>query len=342
MRVSELGEFGLINLLRGRLGPAAEGVVRGSGDDTAILKAPEGRDILATCDALVEGVHFLRENATARQIGAKAVAVNLSDVAAMGGDPRWILVSLGMPDDTSVDFVEELCGGMVEMAAAHGASIVGGNMAGSPERVFIDVFLMGVAPEGGSLLRSGARTGDVLLVTGNPGESAAGLALLGAAGAEVENEVRRVLVSRHLEPSPRLDAGRVLAGSGLVTSAMDVSDGVLADLAHICEESECGAVLETGIFPLSAELKAGASVLGKDPVALFLHGGEDYELLFTVPRGKERDVIRLLDREAGIAATVIGKMEADTGLRVLGPDGAPRLERETKGWTHFTPREQPE
>jgi thiamine-monophosphate kinase len=333
VKISDLGEFGLIARLRARLGSRFPGVLTGIGDDTAVLAPPGDRALLATCDCLVEGIHFLRSSSPPRDIGRKAAAVNLSDIAAMGGEPRWMLVSLGLPPETESGFVEELYEGLAEAALKYGARVVGGNMASLPGRLLVDVFLLGTAPEKGALLRSGARPFDLLFVTGTPGDSAAGLALLRAGGSSRCAERAR-LVRRHLAPEPRVAEGRRLASLGCVSSAIDISDGLVADLGRLCEESGLGAVIEAERIPLSGECVAASRELGQDPAGFALFGGEDYELLFTAPPGSEKAVREALAADGLEGATVIGAMTGAAGVTVLR-EGRPVALPARTGWTHF-------
>ena len=227
MLVREIGEFGLIERISAMLPEQAAGVVKGIGDDVAVLDTSGPEYLLATSDIQVEGVHFTREAITPYQLGRRVVAINVSDIAAMGGEPRWALVSLAMPEGTEVGYVEELYRGMREQAAQAGASIVGGNLSRINSIMIVDFTLLGMVAPDLLILRSTARAGDAILITGSPGESRAGLELIRRPDIMLSPLYRQKLIERHLCPQPRLVEGQLLAHSGLVTSMIDVSDGVI-------------------------------------------------------------------------------------------------------------------
>ena len=335
MIVSELGEFGLIERIAQHLPSSGEGTVVGVGDDVAVLRTDGENYLLATCDIQVEGVHFLREVIGPYRLGRKAAAINLSDIAAMGGVPTYLLVSLAMPSETEVSFIDELYRGLKDEASAAGTDIVGGNMANLPDRFAIDILLLGWVKPDHLLLRSGAHVGDAICVTGVLGDSAAGLALLLSPQAEVETEIREQLLAAHLTPRPRLLEGQVLAGTGAVTAALDVSDGTLGDIGHICERSHVGAEIWAERLPISEAARSAAQATGKDALDFALRGGEDYQLLFTVPQPRVVEVIDSVWAATGTPVTVIGQIlpPAD-GIYVLLPDGT-RVPGGKGGWEHF-------
>jgi len=316
-------------------------VLCGIGDDCAVLEAgAAGRVLLLTTDLLTEGVHFEQHTCPAHLLGRKALAANLSDIAAMGGEPTFFTVSLAAPPDTPVDWVDALYRGLLERAAASGAALVGGDTSASRGPITVSLALLGECPAEECLYRRGARPGDGVFVTGWPGESAAGLALLEAAAAggrpaagPADADLAH-LRSRHLDPDPRLDAGRRLAAGKLATALIDVSDGLAADLGRLAEASGVGACLEGGRVPLSGALRRGAEALGRDPLRLALTGGEDYELLFTAPGDAEE---ASLARSLGLPVRRIGRVtEPGTPLRILDPAGRP-LRLEHPGYDHFAP-----
>lgn len=334
MRIRELGEFGLIDRIARSLPPPGEGVIVGIGDDVAVLRSSE-RYLLVTCDIQVEGVHFLREKITPYQLGRKAVAINVSDIAAMGGLPRYLLVSLALPRETEVEFVDGLYEGMQEECSRWGAQIVGGNMAHSPGGVIVDLFLLGEVEPDRMLRRSGARVGDRVLVTGTLGDSAAGLALLLNPGATCPDVHREFVLRRHLTPTPRLWEGRAIGRSSLATAAIDVSDGLASDIGHICEMSNVGVRLWADAVPISDAARAVAEAVGADPLEWALFGGEDYELLFTAPADRAEDLARWVQEETGTPVSLIGEIvSADQGMGLVGTDGSTRPLRKG-GWDHF-------
>jgi len=335
MLVSDLGEFGLIDRVAGALPPPGEGVVVGIGDDVAVLRTDGENYLLATCDIQVEGVHFLREAIGPYRLGRKAAAINLSDIAAMGGVPTYLLVSLAMPPQTEVSFIDELYRGLQDEVSAAGAEIVGGNMANLPDRFMIDILLLGWVEPDHLLLRSGARVGDQVCVTGVLGNSAAGLALLLDPQAEVDPEVWEQLLAAHLTPRPCLLEGRALAGMGAVTAAIDVSDGTLSDIGHICERSHVGVDIWAEQLPISEAARSAAQATGKDALDFALRGGEDYQLLFTVPQPRVGEVMEGVWAATGTPVTVIGQiLPPAAGIQVVLSDGT-RLPGSKGGWDHF-------
>ncbi len=335
MLVGEIGEFGLIGRISGMLAEPAAGVVRGIGDDVAVLDASGPEYLLATCDIQVEGVHFTRQAITPYQLGRKAAAINVSDIAAMGGDPRWALVSLAIPGSTEVGYVEELYRGLREQAALAGASIVGGNLSRMESLIVVDFTLLGlVAPEQ-LTLRSTARAGDAILLTGSPGESRAGLELIRRQDLAVSGLSRQKLLERHLSPQPRLVEGQLLARSGQVTSMIDVSDGVISDLCHICKSSGKGAEIEAASLPVSPAICEAAHAAGADSLEWVLSGGEDYELMFTSSPEAVPGLRKMLLDETGTSCAQIGRITAEIGeVWVQLADGK-RIAPSEKGWDHF-------
>jgi thiamine-monophosphate kinase len=336
--IRDLGEFGLIERVAQLLPAASEGVVVGVGDDVAVLRT-DGEDyLLATCDIQVEGVHFLRDAIGPYRLGRKAAAINLSDIAAMGGVPTYMLVSLGMPPQTEVSFIDELYRGLRHEMSAADADIVGGNMASLPDRFMIDILLLGRVEPSHLLLRSGARAGDQVCVTGVLGDSAAGLALLRSPQAQVAEETREQLLAAHLTPRPRLLEGRTLAATGAVSAALDVSDGTLGDVGHICERSHVGVELWAERLPISEAARSAARATGADVLDFALRGGEDYELLFTVPQPRVGEVMRSVWAATGTPVTVIGQiLPPSAGIQVVLPDGT-RAPEGKGGWDHFRHR----
>jgi len=333
--VREIGEFGLLGRISGMLAEQAAGVIRGIGDDVAVLDASGPEYLLATCDIQVEGVHFTREAITPYQLGRKVAAINVSDIAAMGGNPRWALVSLAIPGSTEVGYVEELYRGMREQAALAGASIAGGNLSRMESIIVVDFTLLGlVAPER-LTLRSTARAGDAILLTGSPGESRAGLELILRPDLAVSSSSRQKLLERHLCPQPRLLEGQLLARSGQVTSMIDVSDGVIGDLCHICKSSGKGAEIVAANLPVSPALCEASQGAGADWLEWVLSGGEDYELMFTSSPEAVRGLQKMLLDETGTSCAQIGRITAETGeVWVRLADGK-RVAPSAKGWDHF-------
>jgi thiamine-monophosphate kinase len=290
--LGEVGERALLKHIRSRI-PLGPGVVVGVGDDAAAVQT--AALTLVTTDTLVEGAHFRRDWTPPQLLGRKALTISLSDIAAMAGIPRYATVSLCLPPDLPLRFVDELYDGLLERAAETGVSLIGGNLAACREAISIEVMVLG---QGDKLLRrSGAQSGDLAVVTGTLGASAAGLRLLkqGARlGAEGGLEATGIwtessapglthCLMAHLDPSPPLAFARALSEHELVHAAMDISDGLSGDLLHLCEESSVAAWLDPAALPIDPWAARVERARGGDSLALALHGGEDYQLLLAVP-----------------------------------------------------------
>jgi thiamine-monophosphate kinase len=325
----------LVGTLRRILAEDAPGVVVGPGDDAALVQMGD-RLLVLTSDLLVEGVHFSRETVSARDLGYKALVVNVSDVAAMGGSPRYALVSLTIPPEVESGWVVELYGGLREAAAEYATSLVGGDTSRA-DQVVISVALAGEAAPGASVLRSGARPGDRIVVTGRLGASAGGLLLSQAAPHEVSaalvSDWGRELLAAHFRPTARVGEGQTLAAQG-ATAMIDVSDGLTLDLSRLCRESGVGAALSLADVPWSPGLKALADVIAADPLGLALQGGEDYELLATLPTGVVDATATVLGDRFATALTDIGEIREGEALVVVESDGSERP-LEPQGWDHF-------
>lgn len=313
------GEFGFLSKLLPKLRRGTD-VAVGPGQDCALVRCGKER-LLVTVDALVEGVHFRPDWISPRQLGRRSFLVNASDIAAMGGRPRWCVVSVGAPLDYARRSLELLHLGIDDAAAECGAVIVGGNLTASPQ-LSVSVTLIAAAPRR-TVTRQGARPGDRIFLTGCVGDASLGVRQLGR-GVRSGEPVRR-----YREPRPRLAAGMALVEAGAVSAMIDVSDGLIQDLGHICEESGVGAVVEAGLVPLS---RAYRRQCGED-TQLALTGGEDYELLCTIPESKMR-VLTKLRRRLRCDLTPIGTVTKEKGMRVVDRDGA-AIDLGTKGYDHF-------
>jgi thiamine-monophosphate kinase len=326
MELAELGEFGLIGVFRRMLEEGGEGVRMGLGDDAAILDTGGDSLLAFTADMLLEEIHFDLDLTDAFSLGYKSLTVNLSDLAAMGGrSPAWAVLSVGIPSGLSLETIEELYRGLKQAADRYGCSLVGGDTVRSPDRLVINVALLGTVEKKGLLTRAGGRPGNVLMLTGEVGASALGLAAL-QKGRGARKKYSRY-VEKHLRPEPRLDLSATLASRG-VTAAIDISDGLLQDLEHICEESRVGAALEIERIPFPRDAREAAAALGVDFLPLALGGGEDYELLLAVEAERAEEL-----EKAG-AARAIGLLEEGTDIRVLDAGGG-EMDIASTGWDHF-------
>lgn len=299
------GEFQLIERFT-RPFLAGAGVEVGIGDDAAVLRPPPGHDLVATVDAVVEGVHF-DAAFLPEEVGWKSLAVNLSDLAAMGARPLWALVALATPSHADLRWLERVGRGIAHCARRHQTSVVGGNVTAAGQ-TSLTVTVVGVVRRGRALLRSGARVGDLLVVSGSLGGAALGLSP-GAA---------RTLSARQRRPLPRLALGQ--GAAGVARAAIDISDGLLQDLGHLCKASGTGARVELDRLPLSRAYRA-ATKGRADPLEEALSGGEDYELLLAVPPARLR-ALQEIARLARTPVAVIGEMEAKAGIRVVKGGGS--------------------
>lgn len=303
------GEFDLIRWIRGRIGDAPN-VPVGPGDDCAALRLPAGELLLVTTDMVIAGVHFRPEEATPFQVGHKAMARGLSDIAAMAGEALAVVVAMAAPRRMTSAYFQELFRGMTAVAERFNVRIIGGDISSGDLPLTITVTAMGARPEGAMPLRSGARVGDMLMVTGDLGGS-----------------LRR----KHLEFLPRLDEARWLRGHAELRAMIDISDGLAADAGHIAEESRVALELWEEAIPISADAADAAAASGRTPLEHALHDGEDYELLFTVGA---RDAERLMRApDAPVRLSCIGEVVAGTGL-FLRRRGAERRPLDPTGWVH--------
>ncbi len=339
MDISSLSEFALIARLTTGLSSCAD-VDLGVGDDCAVLDLGGESDLLlATCDSQVEGIHFTLQTSTPEQIGHKALAINLSDIAAMGGLPRYALVSLILPPHLPIATMDGIYTGLRREAERYSTTIVGGNIAsaGKSEQLIIDITALGTVERGHALRRDGARPGDLLCVTGFLGDSAAGLYTLLHPSVSYPQDALKTVQAIHCTPSPRIPEGRVLSAlrPQVITAMLDISDGLSGDLGHLCERSHVGARLDLPHLPLSDALYTIATSVGYDPLHWALHGGEDYELLFTIAPDHAQTVIDAVLQATGTPVTIIGEiLPPEAGLRARYPGGREALLK-VASWDHL-------
>ncbi len=336
MRLSDIGgEFGFIDHIRATFAAAkVNGLVVPLGDDAAVLDVPPDRQVVVTTDGLIEGVHFRRDWSDPYSIGWKAAAVNLSDIAAMGADPTFTFVSLALPSDETVEWLERLYDGLCDCLNRYGARLAGGDTNSTSSGLVITVTQLGTVPRGQALTRVGAKVGDILLVTGTLGDSAAGLALLSQHGAVQAEKVNKGVVQSHRRPQPRVVAARAARETGHVHAAMDISDGLAGDLPKLCTASGVGAKINAAALPLSEAVQSAAKELSLPVLDLALDGGECCELLLAVAPS-DVEAVQAAVAATGTVLTPIGEV-LRTGFRILGPDGAD-LPTERRGWDHFAP-----
>jgi thiamine-monophosphate kinase len=325
-------EWDLIKALSREFGPAPPGVILGIGDDCAAIEIPGPDYLLWTVDTLVEGVHFDLAYTSLAQLGWKSLTVNLSDIAAMGGDPVAALLSLGWPPDRDRRGALAFAAGLAQAAREYGVAVIGGDTVSSPGGLIVTVTLTGRVPAPQMLRRSGAQSGDLIFVTGPVGEASAGLEIL-RRGLTVPADLKAALTEAQLRPRPQLRAGRLLAQEGLATALIDTSDGIATDLYHICRASGVGARMPAAGVPVSPRVTAAAPHLGRNPLDLALSGGEDYLLLFTATPEMAGRLPASFSR-AGLAAPLpLGRIV--DGDRVILETPAGEVDISGQGYDHF-------
>jgi thiamine-monophosphate kinase len=333
----ELSEDELVDAIRKVLSGESPGVIVGLGDDAAVVEAGSGSQVLTT-DMLVEGVHFDRGLLSARDLGAKSIVVNVSDVAAMAASPRYALVSLGIPSYVDAAWVIELYGGMREACAEYALALVGGD-TNRAENVVVSVTVVGEVAPGHEVTRAGARPGDLIVVTGSLGGAAGGLALSRAHPTKVSRALGtawgRELLNALARPVARVGEGQTLAQAG-ATAMIDLSDGLAKDLSRLCAESRVGAKVELGRVPVSQALLPAAELLGFDALDVAMSGGEDYELLATIDLTHLERARQELDGRFGVTLTDVGVI-TDEGLVAVDRQGHESV-LTPKGWDHFSSR----
>jgi thiamine-monophosphate kinase len=343
--VGRIGERALVRHIRSRI-PAGSGVPVGVGDDAAAVET--GPLTLITTDCLVEGVHFRREWAPPRLLGRKALTINMADIAAMAGVPRYATVSLCLPPDINIGFVDGLYDGLLERSAESGVSIVGGNISASWSELVIDITLLGMGDR--IVKRSGALPGDLVVVVGRLGAAAAGLKVLGQGArlnedgvlvstgvwTESSSDVVSRCLRAQLDPSPPLALARALAEQEVVHAAMDLSDGLSGDLLAMCEESGCAAWIDKKAVPIDPAAAAVERATGGDALSLALNGGEDYAFLFAIPPDR-LDALKDLAVVWDLPLSVIGDfVQGEPGVFVT--KGLTRVPLEPGSHDHFARR----
>ena len=328
--IGSMGEFALIDIFRTRAGT---GPSLGIGDDCAILETSTEGDVLVTTDALVEKVHFLRDRITARQLGYKSLAASISDIAAMGGKPTAAFLSLGLTRDLNRTWVESFADGFMECAHAFGVDLLGGDTVACRQEMFINVTLMGLCEPGRAIRRHGAKEGDCIYIGRTTGDSAAGLVLLMHDEPDLDEQGKRFLLDAHLLPDPQVGLGLELA-RGWANAMIDISDGLVQDLGHICRASALGARLYLDSVPISAPAAKLAEITGKSALDWALGGGEDYCLLFCIhPDDGARLEARCL-KELQTRIYKIGTMVQ--GEKVKAFKANRQLEMKVAGFDHFS------
>ncbi|OGC78153.1 MAG: thiamine-phosphate kinase [candidate division Zixibacteria bacterium RBG_16_40_9] len=331
MELKTVGEFGLIDLIKKKVYSRNKRILVGIGDDAAIVKSSLNKHLILTTDTLLEKIHFDLDYFTFRQLGQRALAANLSDIAAMGGLPITAIVTLGLPNYVTVENVLELYAGMNFLAKKFNCPISGGDITNSPRGLLISISVLGEVEKNYLTLRSKAQAGDVLCVTGDLGEVQAGLELLQKAKKNKKIKLSKNLVQKHLTPLPKILESREIIKNLKPTAMIDVSDGLGAEVNHIAEESKLGAVIYESEIPISPQAKQVGKILNKKPINWALYGGEEYELLFTLPKSR---VDKLIELSKEIKLTLVGEMKKEMGVFLVKNAG--KKEKIKKGgFRHF-------
>ena len=313
-RLSDFSEFHLVQALTKSFGfSRSSSIVKGIGDDAAIIRSREHYNWLVSTDLLLEDIHFDLRMTSFFDIGYRAAAANLSDIAAMGGTPHYLLVALAIPSQHSIIDLQALYRGLRSSCQRHHVRLIGGDTSASRKGIFISITVIGTVEPNKALQRSGAQIGDYVYTTGTLGDSSAGLEILFTKKKQpttaIGDRISRFLVKRHLRPTPRIDIGRLLSTHQLATAAIDLSDGLSGDLNHLCQQSGVGAVIDETTIPTSSQFKAYTRQRGHDPTQMALRGGEDYELLFTIPAHSRTKFTRLVKRK-NLNITQIGIIQS--------------------------------
>ena len=311
-----------VSSLRGQTRARHRAVLTGIGDDCAVLRPLAGYDSLVTTDFSLEGIHFRRDWHPPEAVGHRCLARGLSDIAAMGGDPVAVFLSLALPRDLPQSWVRRFLRSLITLAKKHRATLAGGDIAESPDGILADIVVLGTVPKGNATLRSGAKPGDRIYVSGELGGSAAAVRTL---RAQPRKKLNPRHYMRHFYPQPRIELGRILREKNLASAMIDTSDGLSTDLAHLCQESGVGAEVDGSRIPLASVGKPAREV----DLNLALHGGEDYELLFTARGNKP-----VPNRIAGVTITQIGGITPSQGIFLMNSKGVGHA-LYPRGWQHF-------
>ncbi len=337
MDLQELGEFGLIDRIRQAVTTGPDRVLTGIGDDTAVIEMPGPMVLLVGTDAMIEGRHFRLDWMSPHDIGTRAAAACMSDIAAMGGRIIAIFASICFPDDWTVQQADGLISGINSLAAKFDISLAGGDTSATDNGLFIDIIALGEVEREGVWRRDRARAGDRVFVTNTLGDPAAALALLAHSGPEAAKDYPG-LFEALLSPTPRLREVTGLAATGAVNSCIDISDGLVQDVGHIADASDLGIEMHASQLPISDELQACARELDRDALIWAASGGEDFELLFTADPDAAGNILGTTET-TGTPITEIGRVTEDGGVRVIDDSGS-NIDIPTGGWEHF--RREPE
>ncbi len=343
MQLKEIGEFGLIDRIKNIVATSSAELIVGIGDDAAAFRTSSDLLTLLTTDVLIEDVHFKLDYFTFQQLGWRALAVNLSDIAAMGGSPKYAVFSLGLPEKIRVEAVEEFYRGAKELGDKFQTAVIGGDTTQSPDRLFISVTVVGEVEEEKLMRRSGARVGDTVFVTGTLGGARAGLQLLesnnnpplkGGVPSRAASK-HGVLIEKHLTPQPRINEARFLVQNFPIHSMIDISDGLASEINHICKHSGVGALLNAHEIPIDSASKETADFFKEKALDYALNGGEDFELLFTGPQEVANELQKRFRDKFGFECSKIGAIKEQADGIILEDTNGGRIPIHAKGYEHF-------
>ena len=329
--IKDIGEFGFIKFLEQENRDFFNKVIKGIGDDCAVVEKDEKNVFLISTEFFIEDIHFLRQKTPPYKLGIKAVNASLSDIAAMGGEALFLLSCISVPSDTELSYLRELYKGIKDACLKYKVDIIGGDTSRSLHRIAINITVVGEMEKDKVVYRKGARPGDLIYVTGYLGDSAAGLKLLKEEISAPE-DVKNALEKAHNLPEPDLQAGRLVAEYGLASAMIDISDGLVADLSHICEQSGTGAVLYLEKLPISKELLSAEQYLDVSSHELALYGGEDYKLIIVMKKEKVKEFETLFKKNR-LSYYKIGKITEEKGIRLISHGDTKLLE--IRGYVHF-------
>lgn len=334
--LKDLGEFSLIHRLSKKFKHQASGTVLPLGDDCAVYSTSSSKNQLISTDALVENIHFKFSTISPEQLGQKAIAVNLSDIAAMGGTPTRILITLGISKKISTSFLDQLYKGIHKTCRLYNVELIGGDTVSSPSSFFINVTIIGEANPGNFFTRNGAKKGDLIFTTGTLGDSSLGLKIQSNKKLKCSSQSRKHLVAKHLNPVPRLKESQLLIRYDFnITSMIDISDGLAQDLQHICKQSGAGAMIYEEKLPQSPAFSKVCSANKLNPLPLILNGGEDYELLFTLPSDGVKKLCRQFEKAKALVTHIGEITQSPNKVSLLKKNGKRETLPQSSGFNHF-------
>ena len=333
MNINEVGEFGFIEQLKKRYVPWDKSIIKGIGDDVGVFERDENSVVLITTDMLIEDIHFRLKDISPYDLGFKSLAVNLSDIAAMGGIPQTACVSLAVPENISFEFLMNFYEGMEPLLEEFNVMLIGGDTNRSPKGFVINVVVTGIMKKDEIIYRSGARAGDIIMTTGYLGDSSCGLDIL-FGKIDTDESYRNYFYNAHVKPRPHIREGRLLAESGCASALIDISDGLASDLKHICEDSGVGAVIYQDAVPMSERLEKLASEKNINILDYALFGGEDYCLLAVIPAEKKEAIMNTFNEKESVQLFEIGEIVQGSSIEIGNKSGERNVLLK-KGFSHF-------